>query len=254
MRSSIERTSGRPSGWLQEGAHIERVILEQDLKRDYQVFLQEPNRGRRRQRRTARQRSRRGPALGRGARPAFRRWARPVPRLPDRVSVARRPARHRERRGPDAALSRRTRQRKGPGRLYAIPRKRRACRWAHRARQPVRSGTRRGAPAMTFADRMPAVVRIRFHRATGALSGHRDAALGRLSRPPVLRLCAYRIRGGGGQSVQGPRVATIRHAADAARTVAPACFTFITSRSTPRLANPTIAFGARRPWLELSSA
>jgi len=32
---------------VQEGAHIDRVVLEQDLKRDYQVFLQEPNRGRR---------------------------------------------------------------------------------------------------------------------------------------------------------------------------------------------------------------
>lgn len=31
---------------VEEGAHLERVILEQDLKRDYQVFLQEPNRGR----------------------------------------------------------------------------------------------------------------------------------------------------------------------------------------------------------------
>jgi hypothetical protein len=31
---------------VDEGAHIERVILEQDLKREYQVFLQEPNRGR----------------------------------------------------------------------------------------------------------------------------------------------------------------------------------------------------------------
>ena len=31
---------------VEEGAHIERVVLEQDLKRDYQVFLQEPNRGR----------------------------------------------------------------------------------------------------------------------------------------------------------------------------------------------------------------
>jgi hypothetical protein len=30
----------------EEGATIERVILESDLKRDYQVFLQEPNRGR----------------------------------------------------------------------------------------------------------------------------------------------------------------------------------------------------------------
>src|SRR5262245_38254351 len=29
---------------VQEGAHIDRVVLEQDLKRDYQVFLQEPNR------------------------------------------------------------------------------------------------------------------------------------------------------------------------------------------------------------------
>lgn len=31
---------------VEEGAHIERVILEQDLRREYQVFLQEPNRGR----------------------------------------------------------------------------------------------------------------------------------------------------------------------------------------------------------------
>ena len=31
---------------VEQGAHIERVILEQDLRREYQVFLQEPNRGR----------------------------------------------------------------------------------------------------------------------------------------------------------------------------------------------------------------
>jgi hypothetical protein len=31
---------------VDEGARIERVILEHDLRRDYQVFLQEPNRGR----------------------------------------------------------------------------------------------------------------------------------------------------------------------------------------------------------------
>jgi hypothetical protein len=31
---------------VEQGAHIERVILEQDLRREYQMFLQEPNRGR----------------------------------------------------------------------------------------------------------------------------------------------------------------------------------------------------------------
>ena len=31
---------------VEQGAHVERVILEQDLRREYQVFLQEPNRGR----------------------------------------------------------------------------------------------------------------------------------------------------------------------------------------------------------------
>ncbi|MGH9162410.1 MAG: hypothetical protein ACRD2X_20790 [Vicinamibacteraceae bacterium] len=31
---------------VEAGAHIERVILEQDLRRDYQLFLQEPNCGR----------------------------------------------------------------------------------------------------------------------------------------------------------------------------------------------------------------
>jgi hypothetical protein len=31
---------------VEEGARIDRVILEHDLRRDYQVFLQEPNRGR----------------------------------------------------------------------------------------------------------------------------------------------------------------------------------------------------------------
>ena len=31
---------------VEQSAHIERVILEQDLRREYQVFLQEPNRGR----------------------------------------------------------------------------------------------------------------------------------------------------------------------------------------------------------------
>lgn len=30
----------------QQGAHVERVVLEHDLKREYQRFLQEPNRGR----------------------------------------------------------------------------------------------------------------------------------------------------------------------------------------------------------------
>src|SRR5512134_2281351 len=31
---------------VEQNAHLERVILEQDLRRDYQLFLQEPNRGR----------------------------------------------------------------------------------------------------------------------------------------------------------------------------------------------------------------
>jgi len=45
--AQLYRAYGRAADRLvEEGAHIERVILEHDLKRDYQVFLQEPNRGR----------------------------------------------------------------------------------------------------------------------------------------------------------------------------------------------------------------
>ena len=108
-RSCIAPTCGRPIGSSRKALRIERVVLEHDLKRDYQVFLQEPNRGR-------------ADSDGRPGRDreeirrwaddhdlAVRRWPGAVSGLPDRVSVARRAARDRERRGAHAALPGRSR-------------------------------------------------------------------------------------------------------------------------------------------------
>ena len=71
-----------------EGARVERVVLEHDLKREYQRFLQEPNRGR-------------SDSDGRPGRDAeeirrwaeehdlrLRRWSGPVPGRADRISLA----------------------------------------------------------------------------------------------------------------------------------------------------------------------
>jgi hypothetical protein len=46
--AQVHRAYLKASGRLvDQGAHIRRVVLEQELKREYQAFLQEPNRGRR---------------------------------------------------------------------------------------------------------------------------------------------------------------------------------------------------------------
>ena len=44
--SPIAPTCGRKTGCVTEGADIRRVVLEQELKREYQMWLQERNRGR----------------------------------------------------------------------------------------------------------------------------------------------------------------------------------------------------------------
>ena len=60
---------------------IGRVVLEQDLKREYQEFLQDHNRSRS-DRRTTRSRRGRDPRLGARARPAVLRGPGALPRLP----------------------------------------------------------------------------------------------------------------------------------------------------------------------------
>ena len=64
---------------------IRRVILEQDLKREYQEFLQEPQPQPLRQRRPTRPRRGRDPRLGARTRSAVLRRPGALPRLPNRV-------------------------------------------------------------------------------------------------------------------------------------------------------------------------
>ena len=109
------------------GGRVRRVVLEHELKREYQRFLQAPNRGRRdsdgRPQRDADEIAR----WARGAPAADRRRPRAVPGRAHRVRAAGRPPRRRGRRGHDAALPRRARRRRrrAPGsRRY----RRRRCR------------------------------------------------------------------------------------------------------------------------------
>ena len=74
-----------------QGGRVRRVVLDYELKRDYQRFLHERNRGKK----DCDGRPDREPeedcTLGAGTRVAVRRWARPVPGCADRVPGPRRP-------------------------------------------------------------------------------------------------------------------------------------------------------------------
>ena len=217
MRSCIEPTSGRPSGWPRKARTIDRVILEHGPQARLSGL---PPGAEPRAAATATA----GPggiadevaALGRASTisPYLPMGASSFPT--SRLSIwTRRPARYRERRGPDAALPRRTRRGKVRAGFTRFRASRRAVPAGARAGQPVRSRPRRGAASMTFAERVDRRRRIRLHRAAGALSGHGDAARGRLPRTPGT--CAFaRIEYGAAvcATSSGPGVARLRHAAD----------------------------------------
>jgi DNA-binding MarR family transcriptional regulator len=135
----------------EQGARVDRVVVDYELKRDYQRFLQEHNRGRK-------------DSDGRPDREPeeIALWARQhdLPyydeqvHFPDaRVEYEDRDgrSRHEEHRGDDGELSRHPRGCRGEIRLHALPllrlRRWRARRWAAHSR----SETRRGAPSVKLA-------------------------------------------------------------------------------------------------------
>ena len=141
------------------GARVHRVVLDAELKRDYQQFLQAHNRGRR-------------DSSGRSDRTAeeIARWAHEhqLPIVDEHVAFPdvrieyedRGRARPRGRRGgDDAALSRCARCRTSQHGILVLSRLRRSCgRDAHRTRRRVGGPTPRGRDvAMTFTERVGAV-------------------------------------------------------------------------------------------------
>ena len=154
----VYRAYEREAEQLQErGARIERVVLDYELKRDYQQFLQERNRGR-------------ADSDGRPDRDAseIADWAREhdLPyfdghvHFPDaRIEYedAGRPLGSPGRRGRDAPLPWCARRCREPVGLFNIPRVERANR-----RLSLRSRCRRGAVPMTAEDRVRAIVDFGF--------------------------------------------------------------------------------------------
>ena len=116
---------------------IRRVVLEQDLKREYQEFLQDAQPQPLRQRRPTGPRRGGNPRLGARTRPAVLRRPGPLPRLPHRVR-GRRTRAPRGRRAVHAALPRRPRRQPRQDRLphlrRRIPRRRRSFRAASACR------------------------------------------------------------------------------------------------------------------------
>ena len=181
VHAAYERAVEKLEG---QGARVRRVVLEEELKADYQRFLQRGNEGRR---------------DGRGEperdQDAIARWARehelPVPRWPrraarraHRIRRPRRPARRRGHRDRDAALPGCACRGEGGLRVLAVPCRRRAGRrrvrfrskWSRRG-----SAGRGGAPAMTQDERIAAVAKHgKLHAPSGRLPGHGDGALRRV--------------------------------------------------------------------------
>ena len=115
-------------------AHIERVVLDYELKREYQQWLHERDRDRddydgHPDRDAAGDR-----AMGARTRPSVLRRAGPFPRPADRIRGDRRPPRSRACRGGDHPLPRRPRRRSRAVRLHVLPRDKRSPRWARRRR------------------------------------------------------------------------------------------------------------------------
>jgi hypothetical protein len=132
----------------EQGADVQRIVLEVDLRREYQQWLQEHNCGRSNSDgRPDRDEAREG-VLGSRARPSLLRRARPLPRLPHRVR-ARSPKRAPRRGSSHRALSRRPRQRQGERRLQ-LHRRRQQLAWWESLR-PARCGGLR-MTGWTLAD------------------------------------------------------------------------------------------------------
>ena len=125
----------------EDGAIIHRVMLDTELKREYQQFLQEHNRGKS----DSDGRPDRSPdEIARWAMDhdlPGEGWSRPVPRRAHRLRGPRRPRTDARHRGGDPKLPRRARVREGVIRIQSPQRRRHAGRrltWGRRRRQPAR--------------------------------------------------------------------------------------------------------------------
>ena len=189
-------------------ATFERVVLDYELKRDYQRFLQEPNR----------ERAATAMAGPIATRDEVREWARghdlpydrrprPVSRRADRIRAARTAAARsrtsRSSRRTTAARTPRRRRRTGFT-CYRVGAASVAAAAGGTA-AAVRSARRRGAAAMTYDERVSAVAELGFHGAPGRLPGdvmlHSGVCLGRqycafagiVSRPEDARLLQHLV-------------------------------------------------------------
>ncbi len=161
---SPARTARAAQAIRERGGHVRRVVLDYELKRDYQRFLQERNRQKRdsdgRPDRTADEV--REWALGAPA--AVRGRARPVSRCPHRIRGPGWSPGDRRPRDRHSSLSRRSCCRQGPFGLPTIPIWRWSGGWPQRSRTrpAVRSARGGGHPVVTDAERIDAVAKLGF--------------------------------------------------------------------------------------------
>ena len=227
---------------------IRRVILEQDLKREYQEFLQEPQPRSLRQRRPTWPRRERGPRLGARARSAVLRRPGAFPRLPNRVR-GRWPGASPGRRAVHAALPRRSRRQPRQDRLPHL--RRRLSRWRRSFRAAsARDGgvpvTHEYPPNRTFdsvsVSRVSALARLRLDAAAARVPRDRHGPLrdvfwsGSTASSPAPRAART-----AGSSWPGWWPADSPEPSSQGPSDVGACTTSTTSRSTRRLAKRTTA-------------
>ena len=94
---------------------------------------------------------------------------------------------------------------------------------------------------MTFAERVEAIKGFRFTERQAGFLVTVMTPRRRLPRPPVLRVRAHHIRRAHADALPDAGSASVR-TPQACATAARVCSMSITSRSTPPLASPTIAF------------
>ena len=141
-----------PNGCRRDGARVQRVVLDYELKRDYQRFLQERNRERRRERARRRVVDREVAEWARRARSAGGRRTRPVPGRPDRIRAARRRREVEDVEVIDTALPGRPRRGEGAraSRCYRDRHAASADADGRRRARPSDPRSRRGASRMTL--------------------------------------------------------------------------------------------------------
>ena len=233
-----------------QGADIRRVVLEQELKREYQEWLQEPQSRPAGQRRTTRSR-----------RPRDRTWAREhdLPYFDDRSTS---PTSASSTSCTDATITRMSRW--SPSTIAApTPPAWRgrdsaamdAAGAAGGAAGAVRSARGRGVPMMkpvsprTVRQRQPGARQaphaIWLHRASGAVSGPRAGLLRRVPRTAVPRVHRPRARPEDARLSRQARQRRVRHARSRpARCTAGGSITSSTSRSTRPSASRTTDIGS----------